>query len=123
MPEVISLFPLLLGVLLGVVLSDTSIVKSLKRSVKGLTRGRLLTYLITSGLVSLPALGAHAQGEIGIEFGAEDLNVFFDWFNTIFEALLPIGLLAAGLTAGGLFVWVISKMLVNAFRSMTGASG
>ncbi len=65
------------------------------------------------------AIPAHAQS-IGIEFGQEDLDIFFDWFNTIFNALLPIALLGAGLTAGGIFVWVIGGMLVKAFRSMTG---
>lgn len=65
------------------------------------------------------AVPAQAQS-IGIEFGQEDLDIFFDWFNTIFNALLPIALLGAGLTAGGIFVWVIGGMLVKAFRSMTG---
>ncbi len=83
-------------------------------------------------LLVLPSAVAFAQTatpvpptavpSVGIEFSSEDLGGFFDWFNTIFEALLPIGLLAAGLTAGGLFVWVISRMLINAFKSMTGGS-
>lgn len=78
---------------------------------------RTVTALAICALLVAVPMVAQAQS-IGIEFTEEDLAIFFTWFNTIFNALLPIALLGAGLTAGGLFVWVIANMLIRAFQGM-----
>lgn len=78
---------------------------------------RTVAVVALVALIFVVPMVANAQS-IGIEFTEDDLAVFFTWFNTIFNALLPIALLGAGLTAGGLFVWVIANMLIRAFQGM-----
>lgn len=55
-----------------------------------------------------------------IELDPEDLDVFFDWFNTMFSVILPIALIGAGLVAGALFAFAVGTMLKKAFQSLAG---
>lgn len=80
-----------------------------------------LVALVIAAQIVVPTL-AHAQTAT-IDFDASDLDVFFDWFNTMFNAILPIGLLGAGIAAGVAFVWVVARMLTKAFTSMLGGMG
>lgn len=83
----------------------------------------MIAALVVAAFVAATPIATFAQTaepSVQIDFGADDLGIFFDWFNTIFAALLPIALLGAGLTAGGLFVWVIARMLIRAFSNMLG---
>lgn len=58
-----------------------------------------------------------------IDFDESDLDGFFQWFNLMFNILLPIGLIGAGIVAGGAFVWVVVGMLQRAFTSLLGRGG
>lgn len=60
---------------------------------------------------------SHAQS-FSIDFDESDLDIFFDWFNMMFNIVLPIALIGAGIVAGGGFVWVVSSMLARAFTNM-----
>ncbi|MCK6577280.1 MAG: hypothetical protein L6Q98_04155 [Anaerolineae bacterium] len=82
--------------------------------------GLALVALVIAAQIAVP-LVSHAQATI--DFDASDLDVFFDWFNTMFNAILPIGLLGAGIAAGVAFVWVVARMLTKAFTSMLGGMG
>lgn len=71
----------------------------------------------------MPSIGVAAQtatpdNPLTIDFGEEQLEIFFDWFNIMFNALLPIGLLGAALAAGGAFVFVVTQFLINAFKNI-----
>lgn len=55
-----------------------------------------------------------------ISISPEDLDVFFDWFNTMFSVILPIALIGAGLVAGALFAFAVGTMLKKAFQSLSG---
>lgn len=55
-----------------------------------------------------------------ISISPEDLDVFFDWFNTMFSVILPIALIGAGLVAGALFAFAVGTMLKKAFQSLAG---
>jgi hypothetical protein len=86
------------------------------------TGRRIMPYIapvIAAMMLAAVQAMTYAQS-VTIDFSAADLDTFFEWFNMIFTALLPIALLGAGLTAGGLFVWVIAGMLIRAFQAMLG---
>lgn len=79
---------------------------------------RVLALVMLVFVLVVPAI-ASAQS-IDIDFGPEDMDTFFSWFNTMFGVLLPIALIGAGIVAGGAFVWVVAGMLQRAFTSILG---
>ena len=84
-------------------------------------RQRLVTLAVVALMVMIIAAPHIAHGQsFNIDFCSEDLDVFFEWFNTMFGILLPIALIGAGIVAGGMFVWVVAGMLQRAFTSMLG---
>lgn len=56
-----------------------------------------------------------------VSFDQSDLDGFFSWFNMMFDAILPIALVGAGLMAGTSFAFLVAYMLRQAFRSLTGS--
>lgn len=79
---------------------------------------KLLVFFVLACVLLMPVI-ASAQS-IDIDFGPEDMDTFFSWFNTMFGVLLPIALIGAGIVAGGAFVWVVAGMLQRAFTSILG---
>lgn len=75
------------------------------------------TIALVALMIAVPQMRSFAQS-IEIDFDAEDLDIFFTYFNMMFNALIGIALLGAGITAGGAFVWVLGQMLTNAFTRM-----
>lgn len=80
-------------------------------------RHRLLAVWLALSAMWVALLPAHAQS---IAISPEDLDVFFDWFNTMFSVILPIALIGAGLVAGALFAFAVGTMLKKAFQSLAG---
>lgn len=96
--------------------------KGLAQTAMSIARDKRVQTIAVVALVAMmiaaPQTRIAAQSGINIDFSADDLDVFFDYFNMMFNALLGIALLGAGITAGGAFVWVIGQMLTNAFTRM-----
>lgn len=88
------------------------------RNMSPVYRQRLAMFAIIAMTFAV-AQASQAQS-IDIDFGPEDMDTFFSWFNTMFGVLLPIALIGAGIVAGGAFVWVVAGMLQRAFTSILG---
>lgn len=80
-------------------------------------RNRLVVLWLTLSAVFVSLAPTQAQS---ISISPEDLDVFFDWFNTMFSVILPIALIGAGLVAGALFAFAVGTMLKKAFQSLAG---
>lgn len=73
-------------------------------------RGLLLVVLLAHLALFLPA---QAQFDAGLSDG--NLETFFQWFNNIFQPLLPIALLGAGIVAGATFLYIIVSVIARVF--------
>lgn len=71
-------------------------------------------------VVTLMLSAGMSFAQVSIDISPEDLNVFFDWFNTMFGVILPIALIGAGLVAGAVFAFTVGNMLKKAFQSLGG---
>lgn len=103
------------GTILGL---DGRLVRVQEKVRPYLPSASLLVAFVIMGL--LIAAGTPTHATASINFDASSLDIFFTWFNTIFNVLLPIALIGAGIAAGAGFVWVVAGMLINAFSSMLG---
>lgn len=81
-------------------------------------RRQLLGAWLLICMVLASAMPSYAQ--LSIDISGEDLEPFFEWFNTMFGVILPIALIGAGLTAGAVFAFVVGNMLKKAFQSFSG---
>lgn len=82
-------------------------------------RVKLLVLWASLSMVFVVSLPARAQS---IAITPDDLDVFFEWFNTMFSVILPIALIGAGLVAGATFAFVVGTMLKKAFQSLAGSA-
>jgi len=82
---------------------------------------RLAAAWVVLSAIAIGSMPSSAQS-VSISLSPSDLDNFFTWFNTMFQAILPIALIGAGLVAGAAFAFVVGNMLKKAFQSLTGGS-
>lgn len=82
---------------------------------------RFTGYVLLVALIVFAVAPVSAQEPDFSEVPTSGMETFFRWFRAAFDTLLPIALIAAGVSAGGLFVWIVGRFLINALRRLRGA--